>query len=295
MPVDVTDAELEFRHNAILAEGPVWDEMEERLWWVDILNGQLFICEPADEAPLIYDMGEHLGAAVPREQGGAILALKSGFGLFDFEKKTVTHLANPEAHLPGNRFNDGKCDPSGRFWAGTMSYDLDEGAGSLYCMNTSLAVDVKLHGVTISNGMAWNRERDRMYYIDTVPGEIYMFNYDDTTGEISNRTLIKKVPKTEGYPDGMTIDQEGCLWVALYGGSKVMRIDPDSGETVYQVRLPVPKPTSCTFGGLGLGRLYITTAREHMTKEEIEEYPLSGSVFRANVPFKGVPVDRFAG
>lgn len=295
MPVDSTEAILELEQDAMLGEGPVWDVRNEKLYWVDILNGKLFVFEPDKREQVEYEMGEHLGALALREGEGAVLALKSGFALYDFEKEQITHLSDPEPDLPGNRFNDGKCDPSGRFWAGTMSYELDHGAGSLYCLNTRLVYDLKLRTLTIPNGMAWNEDGDRMYFIDTVPGEIYVFDYDNKRAAISNRSLVARIPESEGYPDGMTIDEEGYLWVALYGGGKVIRIDPAGGETVFEVDVPVPKPTSCTFGGSRLDQLFITTARENMSEEEVAQYPLSGSLFKAALPFQGMPPHRFGG
>lgn len=176
-----------------------------------------------------------------------------------------------------------------------MSYGLDRGAGSLYCLNTDLAVSKKVGRLTIPNGMAWSADRKTMYLIDTIPGEIYAYDYVDSGAAVTNRSLIRKVPESEGYPDGMTIDSEGYLWIALYGGGKIIRIDPAGGEVDVEVIVPVPKPTSCTFGGERFNALYITTARENMTGEELNSHPLSGSLFRAELPFKGLPANRFAG
>lgn len=295
MQTNSTEATLELEHEAILGEGPVWDEVEEKLYWVDILSGSLFIYSPREGKNTTYDVGAHLGTVALRRQGGLVMALQTGFAFFDTEDQRLTEVADPESHIPGNRFNDGKCDPSGRFWAGTLSYELGKGTGNLYCLDSDLNVDLKLQGLTIPNGMAWNSSKDKFYFIDTPTGNIYSFDYDDDSGEISNRKIIRNMDSSEGFPDGMSIDEEDCLWVALYGGGKVIRIDPATGNTLFEILLPVPRITSCTFGGPELNELYITTAREHMSEEEIAKLPLSGSLFKAKLPFKGKPVFRFSG
>lgn len=295
MQIYSTEATIEWKQEAILGEGPVWDEVEEQLYWVDILSGHLFVYDPKEKENTVYDVGEHVGAVALREEGGLVMAMQTGFAFFDLEEQKPGPITDPESHLPGNRFNDGKCDPSGRFWAGTMAYDLTEKAGSLYCLYPDLSVETRLPGVTISNGLAWNRKRNKLFFIDTPTGNIYSFDYKDRSGEISNREVVRNIDSGEGYPDGMTIDEEDCLWVCLYGGGKVIRIAPADGQTLFEVHLPVPRVTSCTFGGPALDELYITTAREHMSEQEIAGKPLSGSLFKARLPFKGMPAFRFAG
>lgn len=288
-------ADLELKTSAILGEGPVWDLDENKLYWVDVLSGRLFVYNPETGSNTTHEIGEHIGAAVLREKGGLLLALKTGFAFFDPVSGKFEKIADPESHLPGNRFNDGKCDPAGRFWAGTMSYKVEEGKGSLYCLHPDMRIEQKLTDVTISNGLAWNDTGDTFYYIDTLSHHISAFEYDLGTGKIQNRKIIKKINKKEGLPDGMTIDEEGCLWVALYNGSKVIRVNPENGETIFQIHVPVPKPTSCTFGGIGLDEMFITTGRKYMTDEEIAEFPYSGSLFKVKLPFKGKPSKRFVG
>jgi sugar lactone lactonase YvrE len=288
-------ATVELKWEATLGEGPVWDEAEAKLYWVDILSGTLFQYDPDEKTNPACDIGEHLGAVALREQGGLVMAMQSGFAFFDPKTQKMTKITDPESHLPDNRFNDGKCDPSGRFWAGTLSYNVEQGAGSLYCLDGEHKVDLKLQDLTISNGMAWNKERSKFFFIDTPSRKICAYDYDDTSGEISNPSVVKKLDKSEGYPDGMTIDQEGRLWVALYDGGKVIRIDPANGETLFEVYLPVPQVTSCTFGGPDFNELYITTGRENMPKEKVEQVPLSGSLFKVELPYKGSPASRFLG
>lgn len=282
-------------YTALLGEGPVWDENEQRLYWVDILNGRLLTHNPASEEHDSHELGEHLGAAALREKGGLVLALKSGFAFYDISSRQIIPAGRPESHPEGNRFNDGKCDPGGRFWAGTMAYDLEKGAGTLYSLNPDMSIHTKIRGVTISNGMAWNTDEGLFYYIDSPEREICAFDYEPETGEISNRRVIRKMEEKDGLPDGMTIDTDNKLWVAMYDGGKVIRLDPATGDTLSAITLPVPKVTSCTFGGTELSELYITTAREHMTEDDLGKAPLSGSLFRAKLPVTGKPPHRFSG
>ncbi len=292
---NIAEAELEYKFDATLGEGPVWDEQGEKLYWVDILSGALFQYDPSAETNTIYEVGKHIGCLALREKGGLVMGLQSGFAFFDPETENITKITDPESHLPDNRFNDGKCDPSGRFWAGTLSYNEEQGAGSLYCLDEELNVDVKLQNLTIPNGLTWNKNRTRFFFIDTPTRKVLGYDYDDGSGEISDPAVIKEFDKKEGYPDGMTIDREDGLWVALYDGGKVIRIDPANGETLYEVYLPVPQVTSCTFGGPDFNELYITTGRENMSTREIQRVPLSGSLFKAILPFKGRPASRFGG
>ncbi len=293
MSVKIIEAGLEYQIDAHLGEGPVWDEKKEKLYWVDILSGLFNEYDPNKKTNKSYEIGEHIGAAVPREKGGFILDKKSGFATFDPDSGKVTPIIDPEKDKPGNRFNDGKCDPLGRFWAGTMAYDLTKGAGNLYCMSEGFKLEKKLDGITISNGLAWNKAADRFYHIDSPTGNIYAYQYENKTGKLSGRQIIRHISDDIGFPDGMTIDREDKLWVAIYGGGRVLRIDPESGKTLLEIQLPVPKITSCTFGGPDLNELYITTCREYMSEEDIQQAPLSGSLFKVKLPFNGWPVNRF--
>ncbi|TVQ02624.1 MAG: SMP-30/gluconolactonase/LRE family protein [Balneolaceae bacterium] len=295
MSITKYEAELELKTDAILGEGPVWDAEKRVLYWVDILSGKLFEYNTKTGENKVFEIGEHLGAVVIRERGGLVLALQSGFAFFNPSAGKIKMIADPEPHLPGNRFNDGKCDPAGRFWAGTMSYDLEKGKGSLYCLHSHLTIERKLTGVTISNGLAWNKAANTLYFIDTLTHQLSAFDYDIETGNITNRRIAAEFDKNFGYPDGMAMDEKDKLWVAFYNGSKVIRINPEGGEISAIISLPVPKPTSCAFGGEEMDELYITTCREHMSKEEIEQAPLSGSLFKVSLPVKGLPVGLFSG
>lgn len=294
MPLTV-HANLEYQTDAHLGEGPVWDETNQKLWWVDILSGNLHCYEPARNKNKLFDVGEQIGAAVLRKEGGLLLALKSGFAFFDEESEKITPLENDFENAENTRFNDGKCDPAGRFWVGTLDYDLEEGSGNLFCVNSDLKIEKKLDQLTIPNGMAWNSSADTFYFIDTIARELYSFQYQKESGEISNRSVICEFDEELGYPDGMAIDSDDKLWIALYAGRKVIQINPKNGHIEFEIRVPVPKPTSCTFGGDNLKTLFITTCREYMDESDVEKAPLSGSLFSVDLPFRGRPVDRFNG
>jgi sugar lactone lactonase YvrE len=259
------------------AEGPFW--FEDRFGWVDIMAGRLWLAGfdgTVLTEPRSYDVGMPLGAAVPRMGGGWVLAAGTAFHALD-EDGTMTRLLDDLADPAVIRMNDGKCDPAGRFWAGTMAFDESSGAGSCYVFDS--AVRPALEGVTISNGLGWSPDRRTMYYIDTPTGRVDAFDYSEQTGAISNRRAFVEV--APGHPDGMTVDDEGCLWVALWGGRGVNRYDP-AGRPAGTVRLPVTSVTSCCFGGPNRSTLFITTSQQGVTPERLAEEPDAGRVFRVD-------------
>ncbi|MDO1446979.1 SMP-30/gluconolactonase/LRE family protein [Rhodocytophaga aerolata] len=281
---------------AILGEGAIWDSRSKLLYWVDIMQGFVHSYNPANGQTHTSDVGQYVGTVVPRHSGELLLAVKNGFSSLNPATGKLTPISNPEAHLPGNRFNDGKCDPAGRFWAGTMSLKQSTGAGSLYCLHTDLRVEKVIEQVTISNGLVWSSDHKTFYYIDTPTLEIAAYDYDLQTGKISNRRVAITVPKEEGSPDGMTIDAENMLWIAHYGGAQVARWNPYTGKKMQSVTLPVSQPTSCAFGGEKLNDLYITTCRENMKEEQLQKEPLAGALFRVSaMPVQGVLAYEFKG
>lgn len=206
----------------------------------------------------------------------------------------MVEIVDPEKHLKNNRFNDGKCDPAGRFWAGTMSvFDTPE-AGSLYTLEPDFSVSAKIRRVGCSNGIAWSSDGNLMYYIDTLTRQVVSFDFDIISGGISNKRVIIEIPETDGYPDGMTIDSDGMLWIALWGGYRIARYNPLSGEMIHNFRLPVSQISSCTFGGENLQDLYITTAKTGLKPHEINKQPLAGRFFVIkNSGFQGLNVSKF--
>ncbi len=288
-------AELEFDARATLGEGPCWDAHTQRLYWVDIEKHQLHLYDPATRTDRSFALAQPVGAAVLRKSGGLMLALQQGFYGFDPDSETLTHLDNPETHLPENRFNDGKCDPAGRFWAGTMPLCETKDCGSLYMLDTDLTVHQKVTGVRISNGLAWSPDERTMYYVDSPTRVVTAFAYDKATGAIANRRVVIEIPDGMGYPDGMSIDAEGMLWIALWDGAAVGRWNPLTGALLAQISVPVSRPTSCVFGGKDLDELYITSASTRLSAEVLAQQPLAGGIFKCRPGVRGGPTWEFAG
>jgi sugar lactone lactonase YvrE len=290
MPVD-----LILDTKAVLGEGAIWDARAQRLYWVDIRPGHLHVFNPADGNDGVFEVGQMVGTVVPRARGGVMLALEHGFAAFDLTTGRLTPWHDPEEHLPRNRFNDGKCDPAGRFWAGTISLDREPGVASLYCLEPDGQVRRVLQGVTNSNGIAWSLDGATLYYIDTPTQQVTAFDYELASGRIENpRTAISVAPDL-GKPDGMTIDAEGMLWIAHWDGGCVGRWDPGTGRLLQTLAVPARRVTSCAFGGPSLEDLYITTARVGLTEAELALTPHAGGLFRARPGVRGVPAFEFAG
>ena len=289
------EAELALDAKVLLGEGPWWNARTEQLYWVDIEGNAFHVFDSATGNDRKIDVGQMIGCCVGRKSGGVVLALQNGFYGLNLETEKLTPLADPEAHLPENRFNDGKCDSRGRLWAGTTRVRHDEPAGFLYRLDADLTVNRKLDDVWISNGLAWSRDDRTMYYIDSPTSEVVAFDFNASTGEIANERLVIEIPEGGGSPDGMTIDEEGMLWVALWDGWRVIRVNPERGEIIDEVRLPVARPTSCVFGGANLDELYITTASTRMPAEELAKQPLAGGIFRCKPGVRGLPAYEFAG
>lgn len=273
---------------AKLGEGPSWDQQFGRLFWVDIEGYQLHIYNPSTNEDRTIDVGEHVSAVVPYLEDEVIVALISGLYRFNIQTGEKILIHDPEEGRPGNRFNDGKCDPAGRFLAGTMSLNGESEQGAFYSLSTEGNVSLLIDEVSTSNGLAWSADHSTLYYIDTPTLEIVSFDYDVQEGTISNKQVIATVDESEGYPDGMTIDAEGMLWVARWGGQRVSRINPTSGEVIAEVSLPVNCVTSCAFGGEHLDELYITTAQD-----DSEDQPLAGGLFMVKPGVKGMPTVYF--
>jgi sugar lactone lactonase YvrE len=280
-------------HKCILGEGPVWDDKRKRILWIDIAEGHIHQFTPATNIFKTFSVGEMIGSLAITD-GGTIAALESGFSFVNLENEETAHIDDPEKHIAGNRFNEGKCDPMGRFWAGTMSLTEEGTTGSVYTLHPDLSIEKKIDNVTISNGMAWSVDQKTFYYIDSPTLQVLSYAYDNATGAISDKKLIISIDQSEGFPDGMTIDEEGMLWIAHWGGWKVARWDPATGKKLMQIELPVSQVTSCTFGGEKFEDLYITSASIRLTHEQLQKEPLAGSLFVVkNCGYKGMPAFEF--
>ena len=278
----------------LLGEGPVWDIANQSICWVDILNGNIHEFTPARNEHRRIAVKDKIGAVAICSNGDFLAALKSGLAFVNRGSGKIKALYHPEIHLSTNRFNDGKCDPAGRFWAGTMAISEKANAGSVYMIEKDLSHSVKIEGVTISNGMAWSPDNKTFYFIDTPTFEVVSYGYDIKTGAITNRKVAITIPMKEGFPDGMTIDGEGMLWIAHWDGWQVARWNPHTGQKLLQIPLPVARITSCTFGGVNLQDLYVTSASVGLTEKQHEEQPLAGSLFVIkNCGYQGIQAVAF--
>ncbi len=268
-------------------EGPVWSERWGGLRWVDMLAGD--VLSLADDGTIDRRHVDNVAAVLrPRRQGGAVIGVERGFALEEADG-TLTHLG--ELWSDTNvRMNEGGCDPDGRFYCGSMAYDERPGAGALYRLDPDDSVHVVLENVTISNGLEWSPDGSRAYYNDSPTQRIDVFDYDSESG-LSGRRPFAEVPAEAGAPDGLTVDEEGGVWVALYGGGAVRRYTPE-GMLDEGIEVPAKQVTACTFGGWGLDQLFITTSREDLKPSGD---PLAGSLFRAAVGVAGMPVREFVG
>ncbi len=290
-----TKVDLVLNAQATLGEGPIWDDEAQLLYWVDIINGHLHAYNPATDKDVVYDVGHQIGTVVPRQSGGVILALENGFAAYNLETKILTPINDPEADLPDNRFNDGKCDPAGRLWAGTMLRTAEGTQGSLYCLDTDLSVRKVFGKVGVSNGIAWSPDNKSMYYIDTPTQVVRAYDYELESGNISNERVVIQVPPEMGFPDGMTIDEEGMLWIAHWDGKRVCRWSPETGEVLQSIEMPVSRATACAFGGKDLDSLYITSAAVDLSEAQLKQEPLAGGLFVIKPGVKGVKAFNFKG
>jgi sugar lactone lactonase YvrE len=272
-------------------EGPIW--WQDRLVYVDIEGHALVGLNPATGEETVFEIGERIGTVVPRKNGGFLCAGDSGIYAFNPTTGNKTVLADPEAEKrPDNRFNDGKCDPAGRFWAGTISLVKRPGDANLYCFEADHSLKLKVPGVTNSNGICWNATADTMYYIDTPTRQIRAYDFDLATGTISSERIVVDT-EAHGYdssPDGMTIDAQDKIWVAFCHGGCVVRFDPSTSKRLQQIDLPAVETTACAFGGPELDRLFITTG---IHKSKVE--PDAGKIFVVDgLGIRGVEAFAFA-
>jgi sugar lactone lactonase YvrE len=276
----------------LLSEGPRWHQERQELLWVDILGCQMhrgtLAANGALERVETISFDRHIGAVAPAIGGGSVLAAGQGF-LFVDDAGSIHELAQPEAGRTDVRMNDGACDPQGRFWAGTMAYDESPGAGSLYRLELDGSCTTVLTGLTISNGIGWSPDASTMYLNDSGTGCIHAFRYDGSTGAISERRTLVQIDQPGAAPDGLTVDQDGGIWVALWGGAAVNRYGPD-GSLLASVPIPAERPTSCAFGGPELATLFVTTARIDLDEAALVRQPHAGHVFAIDgLGVRGLP------
>ena len=275
-----------------LGECPIWDERSGLLWWVDGRAPAVKRLDPASGTPTVLPLPETVGSIAFRERGGLLAATKSGIHFFDPVAGTLAAAARPEYHLPDNRFNDGRCDRAGRFWAGTMSDVRREPCGSLYRLDANLECTRLRNSIIIPNGLAWSPDGRSMYFADTNRSTIWAWDYDPASGAASGERVFADTGA--GRPDGSCVDADGCLWNAEYGGWRLVRYSP-AGKVDRVVELPVANPTCCCFGGGRFDVLYVTTARQRLGAADLAAQPLAGSVLALRTGSQGLPESRFAG
>lgn len=283
----MANVEMAIDAKAILGEGPSWDNENGVLYWVDIEGEKLNVYDPSTDESRSIELGQYVTSVVPAGIGKVAITLKSGYYLLNLETESLTLLKELEADKTENRFNDGKCDAKGRFWAGSMDMTQNNKQGSLYCLNNHQNAELKLSGLGISNGLAWSPDNRYFYFIDTPTKKVVRYDFELVTGQISNPIEVIDFSGEQGMPDGMTIDSEGMLWIAHWNGAQVSRWNPESGERLLQVPVPALNVTSCVFGGEDFTTLYITTARSGMDSEQLQKYPDAGGVFRLETGIKG--------
>ncbi len=288
------EVDLALDAKADLGEGPSWDPRTGVLVWVDITAGLVHRFDPATGRDEAFDVGRHVGAAVPTTSGRVAFAASDGFSVLDPGTGRVEPIAEVEAGDPQTRMNDGKCDPAGRFWAGTMDLDGRRPLGSLYRLDADHRVVRVLTDVTISNGLGWSPDGRTMYYIDSVTHGVDALDVEPETSSVSNRRRLVGFPIEWGLPDGMTVDEEGFLWVAFWDGAAIRRIAPD-GRIASFVGFPVSRVTSCAFGGADLTDLYVTSGRNGLSDAQLRSEPHAGGVFHLRPGVRGLPHHPFAG
>lgn len=285
------DIELALDVGAELGEAPCWDQGTDTLIWVDITEGLVHRFDPGTGRDGMFRAGRPVGAAVPTSSGELALATTDGFMRLDPETRGIEPIAEIDAS-PETIMNDGKCDTAGRFWAGTRDLQGRRPLGSLYRLDADHRVTRVLADVTLSNGLGWSPDGRTMYYIDSTTYRIDAFDFDLASGSVSNRRRMVALPSEWGLPDGMTVDEQGFLWVAFYGGSAVRRLAPD-GRVVSTFGFPVSQVTSCAFGGRDLAALYVTSARGGLSSDRLRTEPAAGGLFRLRPEVRGMPAVPF--
>lgn len=290
----MTDVVCALDCRALLGEGPLWDVAEQRLYWVDIKRREIHRFDPATGRDEKWPTPEDIGSLAVRAEGGLVVAIKSGFHFFEPATGKFAAITNPEQDRPENRFNDGKPDRQGRFWAGSMHDAEQKPTGGLYRLGIDLTCKQMVEGIICSNSLCWSPDSRIMYYADSLQNCVWAWDFDPATGEIANRRVFVAIPKEDGDPDGATVDAEGGLWVAQWGGWRVTRYD-SAGKVERVVKLPVEKPTCPMFGGPDLDIVYVTSASIQIDPAALRDQPQAGSIFAFQPGVRGLPEARFRG
>jgi L-arabinonolactonase len=277
-----------------LGEGPLWCPIKRDLWWIDISRPSLWRFDPASSLHESWPLPKPAGSFALRKDGGFLFAFRAGLVTLDHPGGKLDWLEPAGLDLGDSRFNDGKTDRAGRFWAGTFDRRLAYSIGTLYRVEPGFRVTAMDRGFKLSNGIGWSPDNRTMYFTDTPSKRIYAYDFELASGSVTNRRTFVEVAAGHGGPDGMTVDAEGYVWSAQFDRGCVNRYAPD-GRLERTVRLPVQRPTSCMFGGPDFETLFITSARMDLDERALGEQPLAGGVFALEPGVKGLPETRFAG
>lgn len=279
---------------SLLGEGPCWDARDQALYWVDILKPALHRFDPATGTDTVHPMDSMVSNAWPRARGGLLIAAQNGIVQYDLASGRRLPFAHPEEARPANRYNDGKCDRRGRLWIGSLDMGTAPNRGSLFRIDPDGGWQRMDTGFTVSNGLGFSPDAKRLYFTDSSRRTVYVYDFDLERGEIAHRRPFVELPEGQGSPDGLTVDAEGFVWVAIWDGWTVIRYDPE-GRVVMRLPMPVPRPTSCCFGGTDLRTLYITSASVRLPEQSLADAPLSGALFACTPGVAGLPETPFAG
>ncbi|MBC7380277.1 MAG: SMP-30/gluconolactonase/LRE family protein [Burkholderiaceae bacterium] len=280
---------------SMLGEGPIWSPRDNALVWVDIFTPSIHWYEPLADVDKELKLGSMVSIAIPKSTGGLLVATPTGLMTLDITSKKLSMFCHPESERPGNRYNDGKCDRMGRLWIGTLDMATAANRGSLFKVNADGTSEKMDSGFTVANGLGWSPDNQTMYFTDSARKIIYAYDFDLRAGAISNRRPFVTFAPDDGMPDGLTVDEEGDVWVAVWDAWRVSRYSADGAETM-RIRMPVPRPTSCCFGGADLETLYVTSGSVRLDQAALDAAPQSGNLFAIRIPnVRGLPETIFAG
>ena len=299
LPAD-PEVKLAVAEASLLGESPMWHPREQRLYYCDIPGQRLNRFDPASGELVHWSLDSDVASCAPMLDGALLLAMRDGLWRFDTASGRRTRLASPPYDPRNERFNDGKCDPQGRFWVGTIYEPRDPAIASLHCFSAG-KLERRADGITVSNGLAWSPSGRTMYWSDTTAHTVYAFDFDGASGALTGRRVFARFDAKPhggdletygGRPDGAAVDVEGCYWVAMYEGQRLIRLSPD-GEMLREVRLPVRCATMPCFGSADLKTIYITTAKLNRPADELAQQPWAGCVLALKVDVPGLPAHMF--
>ncbi len=290
------EIECVFRSQAIVGESPRWHAEEQRLYWIDIQKKQIHRFNPRTKKNETVTLPEIVTSLAFRKSGGLVLTLRKKFAFFDWKTRRLDEVAEVEKHQPENRFNDGICDASGRFWAGTMaSKNWESPAGHLFCLKPNGKIKQSRSSLICSNGCGWSPDGCTFYHTESFRYIVWAYDFNPESGALTRKRIFAKVDQNSGgFPDGLTVDAEGGVWSNHVGLGTITRYDP-KGKVERMIQLPVPRATDCAFGGKNLEILFVTSARETMTPAQLKTFPLSGSLFAIKTGVRGLPTNLFGG